>query len=209
MAKKKQSLVNEGFPVEETVKEEVLEEAPQIEENDTTIDEEPVSQEEPVETPVETVKEIEAETEVEQGPIVEPIKEDEVPQDETQETVEEKVEETGEFYTGEEPVEPEKIIEEELAHAEDSMFNLGKHVVEPEKIIEEFTDAAKNIDEFVTNDTTQEELEKKLEEELAHAEDTMAKLEKHVADLEKKAKPKTQNGSFARFWMGSSDGWFN
>lgn len=127
------------------------------------------------------------------------VEEQVVPQVEEQ-VIEQEVETTAEEVTAEE----EAVAEPEVEKQEEVVDD-----VEPEKVIEEFTDKAKQIDEFVTNDTTQEELQNKLEEELAHAEETMEKLEKHVADLEKQAKPKPQNTSFARFWMGSSDGWFN
>ena len=132
MAKKKQSLVNEELPVEETVKEEVLEETPQVEEQDTTVEEEVGEQEEPVE----------------------------------------------------------------------------EETVDPEKVIEEFSEAAKNIDSFVTNTTTQEELTEKLEDELKRASSVEEKLEKQIADLEKKVSPEMKKG-FTQFWMGTSEGWFN
>lgn len=129
MAKKKQSLVNEELPVEETVNEEVLEGVPHVEEEVVT------------ETPVE-----------------------------------------------EEPVEEEPV--------------------DPEKVIEEFSEAAKNIDSFVTNTTTQEELTEKLENELNRASNVEEKLEKQIADLEKKVSPEMKKG-FTQFWMGTSEGWFN
>ena len=130
MAKKKQSLVNEELPVEETIQEEVIEEVPQVEEEVVT------------ETPVE-----------------------------------------------------EEAVEQE-------------ETVDPEKVIEEFNEAAKNIDSFVTNTTTQEELSKKLEDELKHASNVEEQLEKQIADLEKKVSPEMKRG-FTQFWMGASEGWFN
>lgn len=81
-------------------------------------------------------------------------------------------------------------------------------VVEPQKIIEEFNEAAKNIDSFVTNATTQEELNEKLERELKHASSVEEQLEKQIADLEKKVSPEMKKG-FTQFWMGASEGWFN
>jgi uncharacterized phage infection (PIP) family protein YhgE len=130
MAKKKQSLVNEELPVEETIQEEVIEEVPQVEEEVVT------------ETPVE-----------------------------------------------------EEAVEQE-------------ETVDPEKVIEEFNEAAKNIDSFVTNTTTQEELSKKLEDELKRASNVEEQLEKQIADLEKKVSPEMKRG-FTQFWMGASEGWFN
>ena len=140
MAKKKQSLVNEGLPVEETIQEEVIEGVPHVEEEVVT------------ETPVE-----------------------EETVDEQKETVEPTEEET---------------------------------VLEPQKVIEEFNEAAKNIDSFVTDVTTQEELNEKLESELKHASNVEEQLEKQIADLEKKVSPEMKRG-FTQFWMGASEGWFN
>ena len=130
MAKKKQSLVNEELPVEETIQEEVIEGVPHVEEEVVT------------ETPVE-----------------------------------------------------EEAVEQE-------------ETVDPEKVIEEFNEAAKNIDTFVTNTTTQEELSKKLEDELKRASNVEEQLEKQIADLEKKVSPEMKRG-FTQFWMGASEGWFN
>ena len=81
-------------------------------------------------------------------------------------------------------------------------------VVEPQKVIEEFNEAAKNIDSFVTNVTTQEELNEKLESELKRASSVEEQLEKQIADLEKKVSPEMKKG-FTQFWMGASEGWFN
>ena len=115
---------------------------------------------------------------------------------ETQETVEEEVTE---------PV-SEEVIEEEKVEEESELKD--EKYVEPEKVIEEFTNAAKDIDAFVTNTTTQEELTEKLEGELQRAESVEAQLEKQIADLEKKVTPEAKK-SFTQFWMGSSEGWFN
>jgi hypothetical protein len=81
-------------------------------------------------------------------------------------------------------------------------------VVEPQKVIEEFNEAAKNIDSFVTNTTTQEELNEKLESELKRVSTVEGQLEKQIADLEKKVSPEMKRG-FTQFWMGASEGWFN
>ena len=81
-------------------------------------------------------------------------------------------------------------------------------VVEPQKVIEEFNEAAKNIDSFVTNVTTQEELNEKLESELKRASSVEEQLEKQIADLEKKVSPEMKKG-FTQFWMGASEGWIN
>lgn len=99
----------------------------------------------------------------------------------------------------EEEVITETPVEEEPVEEE---------TVNPEKVIEEFSEAAKNIDSFVTNTTTQEELTEKLENELNRASNVEEKLEKQIADLEKKVSPEMKKG-FTQFWMGTSEGWFN
>ena len=96
--------------------------------------------------------------------------------------------------------EEDTTVEEEVDEQEKS--------VDPEKVIEEFNEAAKSIDSFVTNTTTQEELTEKLNNELERASLFEEKLEKQIANLEKKVSPEMKRG-FTQFWMGSSDGWFN
>ena len=133
---------------------------------------------EPVSEEVIEEEKVEEESELKDEKYVEP---------ETQETVEEKV------------TEP---VSEEESELKDEKY------VEPEKVIEEFTNAAKDIDAFVTNTTTKEELTAKLEKELQRTESVEAQLEKQIADLEKKISPEAKQG-FTKFWMGTSEGWFN
>ena len=75
-------------------------------------------------------------------------------------------------------------------------------------MINEFSEAGKKIDEIVSETTTQEELKEKLEDELENVEKVEEQLEKQAADLEKKVSPEMKKG-FTRFWMGTSEGWFN
>ena len=123
------------------------------------------------------------------------LENEELPVEETiQEEVIEEVPQVEEEVVTETPVEEEAVEQEET--------------VDPEKVIEEFNEAAKNIDSFVTNTTTQEELSKKLEDELKRASNVEEQLEKQIADLEKKVSPEMKRG-FTQFWMGASEGWFN
>ena len=103
----------------------------------------------------------------------------------------------------------EAVQEEVLEEMQDVVEPTEEEtVVEPQKVIEEFNEAAKNIDSFVTNVTTQEELNEKLESELKRASSVEEQLEKQIADLEKKVSPEMKKG-FTQFWMGASEGWFN
>lgn len=99
-------------------------------------------------------------------------------------------------------------VEEQNTVVEGETNEQEEKAVDPEKVIEEFSEAAKDIDAFVTNTTTQKELTEKLENELNRVTDVEGQLEKQIADLEKKVSPKMKQG-FTQFWMGSSDGWFN
>ena len=103
-----------------------------------------------------------------------------------------------------EVVEPEEEEVKEQVEEE----TVEEDTVDPEKILEEFNQKAKEIDSFVTNNTTQEELTEKLENELERVEDVEEKLQKQIADLEGKISPEAKKG-FTQFWMGVSEGWFN
>jgi sugar-specific transcriptional regulator TrmB len=116
-----------------------------------------------------------------------------------QEVQEEVLEEAPQIEENDTTIEEEPVSQEEPVEEE---------TVDPEKVIEEFSEAAKNIDSFVTNTTTQEELTEKLENELNRASNVEEKLEKQIADLEKKVSPEMKKG-FTQFWMGTSEGWFN
>ena len=83
-----------------------------------------------------------------------------------------------------------------------------KDDINPEEVINEFNEAAKRVDEIITAHTTEEELKATLENEVKHADETVEKLEEKVKELENKVQPKARE-HFAKFWMGSSDGWFN
>lgn len=102
-----------------------------------------------------------------------------------------------------EVVEPEEEVKEQVEEE-----TVEEETVDPEKILEEFNQKAKEIDSFVTNNTTQEELTEKLENELERVEDVEEKLQKQIADLEGKISPEAKKG-FTQFWMGVSEGWFN
>ena len=104
-------------------------------------------------------------------------------------------------------IETDKEVLEEEATLSDVQCDVQEKL-EPEKIIEEFTEAGKKIDEFVRETTTQEELKDKLETELEHAETVESQLEKQIADMEKEITPETK-AAFTRFWMGTSESWFN
>jgi len=86
-----------------------------------------------------------------------------------------------------------------------------------EKLIEEFSDAAKKIDEKITNTTTQDELKETLEGELKRVEDVEKKVmeeiekeESKLNDEQKKLLDKmTGNNKFTNIWNGVSEGWFN
>ena len=100
-------------------------------------------------------------------------------------------------------VEPEEEVKEQVEEE-----TVEEEAVDPEKILEEFNQKAKEIDSFVTNNTTQEELTEKLETELERVENVEEKLQKQITDLEGKISPEAKKG-FTQFWMGISEGWFN
>ena len=118
-------------------------------------------------------------------------------------TVEENVQEVQE-----EVLEGVPHVEEQDTTVKEEVIEQEEEAVDPEKVIEEFSEAAKDIDSFVTNTTTQDELTEKLENELERASAVEEQLEKQIADLEKKVSPEMKRG-FTQFWMGTSEGWFN
>ena len=107
---------------------------------------------------------------------------------------------------------PEQTVNESATTLVDNTQVEGKveteGYVNPEDVISEFSEAGKKIDEFVNANTTQEELEKKLQEELERAGNVEAQLEKQIERLEKDVPEKTLN-NFTKYWSGSCDGWFN
>ena len=99
------------------------------------------------------------------------------------------------------------ILDTEVKNPDEVVTDV-KDDINPEEVINEFNEAAKHVDEIITANTTEEELKETLENEIKHADETVEKLEEKVKELENKVKPKTRE-HFAKFWMGSSDGWFN
>lgn len=115
-----------------------------------------------------------------------------------QETVNEVIEENAT------PEVKEEVVEE----VEENDTIIDEEPVDAQQVMEEFNEKAKELDSFVTNTTTQEELSEKLENELERVENVEKQLKDKISKLEKQITPEAKNG-FAKFWMGASDGWFN
>lgn len=116
------------------------------------------------------------------------------------------VEEKTELVVPEEETKEPEIEENVEEQTEEELIN--EETIDPEKILEEFNEKTKDIDNFVTSNTTQEELTQKFESELERVDDVEEKLQKQINELESKITPEMKK-RFTQFWMGASEGWFN